>query len=110
MATQGTIGLPARASPFVDEQKLITNYWYSVFVNLIRGVGALGPSATSQTIAGWGTSTGGARTAINGGFTQTAAGGYSQSDTQALINQVEALSKALAQALTDLETFKVLGS
>lgn len=105
-----TTGLPPRSYQFVDDAKLITAPWYSTFVNLIRGIGSLGPSATSATITGWGTSTGGARGAINGAFSQAAAAAYSQSDTQALINQVEALSKALAQALNDLETFKVLGS
>lgn len=105
-----TTGLPPRSYQFVDEAKLITAPWYSTFVNLIQGIAGLGPTAASPTITGWGTSTGGVRGAVTGGFTQTAAAGYSQSDTQALINQVEALSKALAQALNDLETFKVLGT
>lgn len=105
-----TTGLPPRDFPFVDDAKRIQAPWYSTFVNLVQGAASLGPSARSATITGWGASAGGARLAVNGAFTQAAAAGYSQADTQALINQVEALSKALAQALNDLETFKVLGT
>lgn len=110
MSALGTTGLPPRSFPLIDAARLIQAPWYSTLVNLVQGAASLGPSASSATISGWGTSAGGARGAVNGAFAQTAAAGYSQSDTQNLINQVEALSKALAQALNDLETFKVLGS
>lgn len=76
-----------------------------------RGNLSLGPIATSATVGGWSAPTGGpfSRAAIDGGFTQTSAAAYSQADTQALINQVEALSLALAQLIVDQTTVKTIG-
>jgi hypothetical protein len=103
--------LPAQPFPLlVGAPLLIALPWYNSLLLMARAVASLGPVANAATIAGWGASPGGARGAINGGFVQVANVAYSQADTQALINQVEALSKALAQLLTDLETSKVLGN
>jgi hypothetical protein len=69
----------------------------------------LGPTAQSLTVTGWPASTSGARVSVNGAFTQTAGTLYSQTDTQALINQMKVLSQALAQLQNDLATFKAIG-
>jgi hypothetical protein len=102
--------LPGQPYPLVDPRTgLISLPWYNSFVRIANDVVALGPAATSATIEGWPASTGGARITINGAFTQVASAGYSQANTQALNNQVAALSQALAQLINDLETFGVIG-
>jgi hypothetical protein len=104
--------LPAQPYPILDKAnpQLIAVPWYDSLLAMARAVAALGPVANAATIAGWGSSPGGARGAVNGGFVQVAAGAYSQPNTQALINQVEVLSQRLAQLITDLEASKVLGN
>jgi hypothetical protein len=105
--------LPAQSYPFLSAEegsRLIAPPWYDSLLAMARAVAALGPTAFSATIAGWGASPGGARGVVNGGFVQAAAGAYSQADTQAVNNQVQVLSKRLAQLITDLEASKVLGN
>jgi hypothetical protein len=69
----------------------------------------LGPTAQSATVTGWPASTDGSRVAVDGSFTQTATGAYSQANTQDLIDQVKILSQALAQLINDQTTFKTIG-
>lgn len=103
--------LPSQSYPLVQEDnpRLIAVPWYDSLLVIARDIAALGPVANAATIAGWGTSAGGVRGTVNGGFVQVAQGAYSQADTQALINQVEVLSLRVAQLITDLEASKVLG-
>lgn len=76
-----------------------------------RGNLGLGSVALGDTIAGWANPTGtGSRAAINADFTQTAAATYTQADFQAVINQLIAVQKALAQLLLDAKSAKVIGN
>lgn len=76
-----------------------------------RGNLGLGSVALGNTVPGWTNPTGaGSRAAINANFTQTAAAAYSQSDYQAVITQLVAVQKALAQLLLDAESAKVIGN
>lgn len=76
-----------------------------------RGNLGLGSVALGNTVAGWTNPTGaGSRAAINANFTQTAAIGYSQTDYQAVINQLIAVQKALAQLILDAESAKVISN
>lgn len=71
---------------------------------------SLGSVALGNTVTGWSTPTGGgSRATFNANFAQTAAGSYSQSDTQLIINQLIAVQKALAQLIIDAESAKVIG-
>lgn len=76
-----------------------------------RGNLGLGSVALGNTVAGWTNPTGiGSRAAINADFTQTAAAAYSQTDLQAIIDQLVAVQKALAQLLLDAESAKVISN
>lgn len=71
----------------------------------------LGSVALGNTVPGWTNPTGsGSRAAIDADFTQTAAAAYSQSNLQAVINQLIAVQKALAQLLLDTESAKVISN
>lgn len=71
----------------------------------------LGSVALGNTVAGWINPTGtGSRAAINADFTQTAAATYSQSDYQAVIDQLIAVQKALAQLILDAKSAKVISN
>lgn len=75
-----------------------------------RGNLGLGSLALGNTVPGWSAPTGtGSRATFNANFTQAAAVGYSQSDTNALIAQLIAVQKALAQLIIDSESAKVIG-
>lgn len=76
-----------------------------------RGNLGLGSIALGNTVPGWANPTGtGSRAAINADFTQTAGAAYSQSDYQAVITQLVAVQKALAQLLLDAESAKVISN
>lgn len=71
----------------------------------------LGSVALGDTVSGWTNPTGaGSRAAINANFTQTAAAAYNQADYQAVITQLIAVQKALAQLILDAESAKVIGN
>lgn len=76
-----------------------------------RGNLGLGSVALGNTVPGWTNPTGaGSRAAIDANFSQIAAVAYSQTDLQAIINQLVAVQKALAQFLLDAESAKVISN
>lgn len=71
----------------------------------------LGSVALGNTVLGWANPTGaGSRAAVNANFAQTAAATYSQTDYQAVIDQLVVVQKALAQLLLDAESAKVISN
>lgn len=71
----------------------------------------LGSVALGNTVPGWSNPVGtGSRAAINADFTQTAGAIYSQTDYQAVIDQLLSVQKALAQLLRDAESAKVISN
>ena len=101
MATNATV--PAGNVPFVDANGVLTAYGRNLLVQLLKS-SFIAPAAT-----GWAAPTGtGSRSSINGSFTTPVGAGYSQAQVQAIETQVEALSKALAQLITDLTTVGVI--
>lgn len=91
--------IPAGNVVFVDENGVLTAYGRNLLVQLLRST-FIAPAAT-----GWVAPTGtGSRASINGSFTTPVGVAYSQAQVQAIETQVEALSKALAQLITDLST------
>lgn len=71
----------------------------------------LGSVALGNTVAGWVDPAGtGSRAAINADFTQTAGAIYSQSDYQAVIDQLLAVQKALAQLILDNKSARVISN
>jgi hypothetical protein len=71
----------------------------------------LGSVALGNTVPGWINPTGaGSHVAINANFTQTAAATYSQTDYQAVIDQLIAVQKALAQLILDAKSARVISN
>ena len=91
--------IPAGNVAFVDANGVLTSYGRNLLVQLLKS-SFIAPAAT-----GWTAPSGsGSRASINGSFTTPVGAGYSQAQVQAIETQVEALSKAVAQLITDLTT------
>lgn len=71
----------------------------------------LGSVALGNTVLGWTNPTGtGSRAPIDANFTVTASATYSQTQLQAINDQLVSVQKALAQLLLDAESAKVISN
>ena len=104
MADQAT-SVPSRNIPLVDEDRFLSFPWGQFFAGLWLRTG--GGNGIGNITTGWFTSTGtGSRTALDMDWGQSVSNPPTQAEMQAIVLQVQKLTKHLGQLINDEITFR----